>query len=126
MVPNSQVAVSSDTEHLQPCIDLVMMLFDDEVQEQCLLNPNCGIPVVEHVMDDYLSRRITDDGLDPASVQAYIDYVDSGDQVIIQDNALYDIVVQEIDSYYYNGIPIEQVADSLTSRINIYLAENCI
>lgn len=126
MVPNSQVAVSSDTEHLQPCIDLVMMLFDDEVQEQCLLNPNCGIPVVEHVMDDYLSRRITDDGLDPASVQAYIDYVDSGDQVIIQDNALYDIVVQEIDSYYYNSIPIEQVADSLTSRINIYLAENCI
>ena len=122
--PNSRVAISSESQNQQACIDLVRILFDDEIQEQCLLNPNCGIPVVEHILEDYLEEKMIEDDLAPDSVQAYIDYADSGDQVILLDNGLYDIVVQEVDSYYINDIPIEQIAESLASRINLYVKEN--
>jgi len=37
---------------------------------------------------------------------------------------LYDIVVQEVDSYYISDIPIEQIAESLASRIDLYVKEN--
>lgn len=122
--PNSRVAISSDTEHLQACLDIMAFLFDDSVQKQCLLNANCGIPVLETVLDEYLDDLQNDDGIDEECLQSYIDYITSGDQVSFQDYGLYDIVAQEIDSFYYNDVPIEQVAESLSSRINIYLAEN--
>ena len=122
--PNSRVAISSDTEHLQACLDIMAFLFDDIVQKQCLLNANCGIPVVDKVLDEYLDAIQNDNGIDDECLQSYIDFINSGDQIIIQDNGLYDIIVQEIDSYYFNDVPIEQVAESLSSRINIYLAEN--
>ena len=94
-----------------------------EVQKQCLLNPNCGIPVVEYILEEYLLNEMEENDYSQDSFQTYLEYVDSGNMIIIDDNGLYDIVIQELNSLY-SGVPIEQVAESLTSRINVYLAES--
>lgn len=50
--------------------------------------------------------------------------IDSIDSVISYDWGLYNIICDEIDSYYIQGKSEDEIAKTLQSRIDLYVAEN--
>lgn len=50
--------------------------------------------------------------------------INSIDSVISYDWGLYNIICDEIDSYYIQGKSEDEIAKTLQSRIDLYVAEN--
>ncbi len=133
------VGLSSGTDYPYACVQLMSYMFARDVQ---VLNyQNSLLPVNEEVLFEYLDYS-EDHDLIPesdynaisyfsncyeASVEAREDLYDailSADKVYSYDWGAIAIITEEVESYYNAGKSIEDVAQSLTSRLNLYLDEN--
>ena len=139
IVPYGEVAVSASTEHPEACCDFIAFLLDEDVQD--LANLSCFIPVEDDTMRKMLGYA-TDHSVIPDSDFSYymylgnyhevseetcdrfLSYIDLADTVRFYDWGISAIIYEEISSYYNEGKPISEIAESLQSRIAIYTAEN--
>ena len=117
--PYGLVAVSSGTKYPEACIEFFEILFSQEVQRN--IASHDFIPANNDVFDEMLQS--TED-LRDGDIDAYRDAVCTVDTVMINDWGLYNIIADEINSYYLQGRSIDSIADSLRSRIVLYYEEN--
>jgi len=134
-----QVAVSSGTSYPEACVDLISFLLEDDVQELDYME--CFIPVEQKTLDyicdccvnhSLISADDTalgyyimnEEEISEEAVSDFWDMVYSINSVQKYDWGLESIIEEEIDSYYNSGKSVEEVAESLSSRINLYIEEN--
>lgn len=138
--PYCQIAVSSDTEYYEQFVSFLNYVLSDDVQ-LLMLQSGC-FPVNDSLMEMY-ANSITDMNIeDPVferlisrsclsflpdvesdEVQKYLSIYYSVDSFYVQDYSLLAIVQEEVMSFYSEGRPIENIADTLTERLNLYLDE---
>jgi len=139
--PYGLVAVSSGTKHPEECMKFISFLFSDDVQK--VITANNSIPVSKTVFEDICSKAqnditVSDDKyyrilfgkdfvpLTADEVESYREAVRLTDTLMINDWGLYDIITEEINSYYLQNKSVKDIAHSLKSRIDLYLKENGI
>ena len=66
-------------------------------------------------------RKISSEAL-----QSFISAVDSADSVKILDFGVYNILTEELGSYYSQGKPVDEIAESLSKRLRLFMKENYI
>ena len=137
--PDGLVAISSDTEYQEACWQFIKYMLSDEVQKiEIGYGQN---PVVIDVMDEFCQYAENPD-LVPESdivwrsitanrepiqdwiISDYRDMVNSIDSVISYDWGVYVVICDEINSYYLQGKSVDAIAESLQSRLDIYVSEN--
>lgn len=141
------VAISSDTDYADVCWEFIKGMFSDDIQK--VITVNQTIPVNSNVLDlyfEYLSDpscipeeeyilksgvvgtinllnryncMITDQLIDD-----YRNTIATADTLLMFDFELRNIAYQEISSYYVDSKPVEQIADTLFDRLELYLSEN--
>lgn len=155
IIPYSNLAISSNTEHVEACIDFIRILFSEEVQSKnYMVNL---FPISQTILDQYLEymkspesipsdehtyismatttySQLDESGylssyegyIEPAEedINNYIELVNSIDTITCVDWGIYNIINEEIQSYYSTGKSIEAIAESLTSRLSLYYQEN--
>ncbi len=132
-------AISADTGHADMCLEFLGYLMSDKVQ---YVNMHSGqIPVRESIINNMLQYAvdpagIPEDGTDYLSWASGMEAIpsetaedlrraiDSADALSAVDWGLYNIIVDEISSYDYQGRSVDNITDSLTSRLEVYLDEN--
>ncbi len=142
--PAGLVAVSAGTKYPEECMKFIEILFSDEVQKAVLANNQ--IPAKKAIYDEvldiaqdrskigndmYYSKLFRGDeeyanAVDCSSedIEAYRQATESVDTVMINDWGLYNIIVEEINSYYLQKRDIKDIAHSMRARIVLYLDEN--
>lgn len=133
------VAISSSTKYKDACWQFIKYMLTDEVQEIQLGRYNN--PVMQKTLDDYCRyaaapEKVPDNeiiwnsivaGKKPVQKWIIDDYrsmVNTIDSVISYDWGLYSIIYNEVNSYYLQGKDIDSIAETLQSRIDLYVAEN--
>ena len=118
--PYGLVAVSSQTEHPEEVIRFISLLFSDEVQNT-IARQNY-IPARKDVFEEYLS----DPSIPTDVVTAFRKSTDSIDTLMINDFGMYNIIAEEISSYYTEGRSVKDIAHSLRTRLQSYCEETGI
>ena len=73
---------------------------------------------------DYLSWASGMEAIPSETAEDLRRAIDSADTLSAVDWGLYNIIVDEISSYDYQGRSVDSITDSLTSRLEVYLDEN--
>lgn len=137
--PDGLVAISSDTKNPEVCWQFVKCMLSDAVQQVEIGEGNN--PVINDVLEKYCQYAVNPKSVpeneavwksivrDRKAVPDWIisDYramINSVDSVISYDWGLYNIICDEIDSYYIQGKSEDEIAKTLQSRIDLYVAEN--
>lgn len=139
--PDGLVAISSDSKNQDACWDFIKYMLSDEIQEIEIGQWNN--PVINRVMDDYCKYAAAPELVPETEViwksivngresvpkwiiSDYQSMVNSIDMVISYDWGLYNIISDEINSYYIQGRSIDIISETLQSRLDLYVAENYI
>lgn len=137
--PDGLVAISADTKYQDLCWQFIKYMMTDEVQEIEIGQGNN--PVIGKVFDDYCKyaaypELVPDTEIvwksivkDKKAVPGWIvsDYksmVYSIDSIISYDWGLYNIICDEVNSYYLQQKSVDDIAKTLQSRIDLYVSEN--
>lgn len=137
--PIGAVGISSSGEHIDACIYFMECLLDQETQK--VLAVNGYIPVNNDVLHEVVSAAVDPENVSPddSVLQNYVyghDSVDQGiadlyylaldniDKVSSYDWGVYNIIVDEINSYDTQGRDLRDIAESLSSRLKLYIEEN--
>lgn len=137
--PRGITAISADSEYTELCLEFLGYLMSDKVQHINMLNGQ--LPVDESLIDDMLLYAVDPSGVpeDDPYLMSWVSgreaipgeiaddlrrAIDSIDTVSGVDWGLYSIIVDEISSYDYQGKSTDEIADSLTSRLEVYIDEN--
>lgn len=137
--PDGLVAISSDTKNQDACWLFIKYMLSDEVQEVEIGQGNN--PVVNKVFDEFCQYALEPESVPESEViwksivnrkmtvanwvvTDYREMVYSIDIVISYDWGLYNIICEEINSYYIQGKSTDEIAESLQSRIDLYVSEN--
>ncbi len=137
--PDGLVAISSDTNCQDACWQFIKYMLSDEVQKIEIGQGNN--PVINRVFEDFCQYAM-DPNLVPETeviwssivnkkkavpewiIEDYISMVFSIDIVISYDWGVYNIICDEINSYYLQDKSIDAIAESLQSRLDLYVSEN--
>ena len=139
IIPFGQVAISSATAHPEECVNVISNLLDERTQY--MNNFSCIIPVNDICMrkmveyagnhsiipeDDFEYALYLDmyDEISDTSAAAFYSYIDSIDTTVYDDWGLISIIYDEVESHWTQGKSVEMIAQSLYSRLNLYLEEN--
>ncbi len=137
--PDGLVAISSDTKCKEACWQLIKYMLTDEVQEIEIGQGNN--PVINRVFEDYCEYAALPDSVPENEViwkslvrgekavpgwiiSDYREMVLSINSVISYDWGLYNIICDEINSYYFQNKSPEAIVKTLQSRLDLYVAEN--
>jgi len=142
--PSCLVAVSADTEYPEECIKFIEMMYSDEVQKAFVTNNN--IPASQKIYNEVLEvaldrSKMSDDmyyravfannddvdhtvDINQEDVEAFKLATDSVDTIMTMDWGIYNIVEEEINSYYLQNRSVKDIAHSLRSRLDVYVKEN--
>lgn len=139
VVPFGQVAISSASKYPEQCTQFISYLLDGDVQD--MVNLSCRAPVndkylrkfVEYSKDTstipeedygyyvylYGYRAVSDETAD-----CFYRYIDTLDTVVYHDWGVVNIIYEEVNTYYTLNKPVNEIAESLHSKLELYLAEN--
>lgn len=136
--PDGLVAISADSDYQDECWTFIRYMFSDVVQQveisenknpvmndayMCLCNYASDPNLVPS--DDRIWQSIVN-GREPICdwiIEDYCSMVESIDSIVSYDWGLYNLICDEINSYYLQGKPEEAIAESLYSRLNLYVEE---
>ncbi len=145
--PVGLMAVSSGAGNVQACCEFVSYVLTDETQLSMI---GAGFPVNNDILDIYLEglcdrNTIPEDKaealnpfmyvrnyntgnmealvLDEEEISGIINMIGMVDSVSTMDYGIWNIVYDEIKSYYDQGLPIDNIAEYLNSRLSIYVSE---
>ena len=108
ILPHCLLAVPESSDHPQQCKRLISHIYDEDIQSR--------------LGESGQFAAACDDTSDlPGSVR---DAINSVNYVKVTDWGIYSIIFNEMESYYNNGKDTHSTAESMTSRINLYLDEN--
>lgn len=143
--PEMLMAISSSTEHLEACWDFIKCALSEEMQIEMMASYNQRYPVVTSVLDNYIDsirnydsisadsnylRAVNnlclseDNAITDLDLEVYRLFGESVDTLIVRDFGLRTIIEDELAEYYSSGKPIEEIAESMSLRINLYYQEN--
>ncbi|SCW70914.1 hypothetical protein SAMN02910456_02718 [Ruminococcaceae bacterium YRB3002] len=139
------VAVSAGSDNPEGCCEFISYMFSDEVQERIVLNN--WIPVNKDVLNTYLNYMS-----DPSSIpedkylyrelalrdpktgeliplsdeerEMFVEAVDSMDVIMAFDWGIRIMIDEEMNAYYRENIPVDEIARTLYSRLSVYVSEN--
>ena len=147
--PMGLMAISSGSEHPEACFDFLEYMYSDEAQKAVL--SNLSFPLSNDVYNLYMNYMRNPDSIPdneygmrllatdlievrgnevgyrqlPSSLFTNLSKAISHiNQVTYIDFGLYNILVDEINSYYTQDKPISDIARSLRSRLLLYAQEN--
>lgn len=136
-----QLAMSSSTNKADACWQFMKSLFSYDVQIIALANGY--IPVNVDAMDElvqvvnnpdsdglndtihsYVSCGMNGEEIPEGAIENYIRFVNSIDTPVTYDWGIYNMICDEMYAYESQGKSIEEVAESLLNRLDLYVAEN--
>ena len=137
--PTGIVGVSSSCDCPDVCWDLISYMFNDDVQT--ILAVNGYIPVDNSVLNDIIgyavnpdtvpeddevikSYILTDDPVPQDIADEYLNNIFKVDTVVTYDWGVYNIIVDEVNSFDLQGKTPQEIAISLKSRLDLYISEN--
>lgn len=138
--PSGLVAVSSSSMYQDECWNFIKCLFDEDVQR--VLAVNRIIPVNMNILEEFVSYCVNPDSVQISSVdyssytcfydytvdeciaENYMNSIRTADTVLSYDWGIYNIICDEVNSYYLMGKDPEEIAVSLQSRLDVYVNEN--
>jgi|GEM_PF-3526650 len=124
--PNLVISVMQNTEYPEACIEFLSYLYDEEIQNYVFTLGYC--PVNSDVFDETCSNTqeyLSDGDFVPSDiVVAYKNAIGFIDTYEMNNWGLYNIIEDEINSYDTQGKSIEEIAQSLQSRMDLYVQEN--
>lgn len=136
VLTTGSVAVSSSTSYPQACVDFISYMFDDKAQEQVIISGGNSVRTsinnefFEFVINPsnatdspYTNMQLPKEGIRPEVVEAYRKAISLVDTQYVSDPIISMMVKEEIDSYDLQGKPIDQIAESLYSRLSLYINE---
>lgn len=136
-VPQCCLAISTTAKNKDACWKVLASLIQDDAQKQTLLSGN--IPVTQYMINEFTDmvlhpERITDEVLitcitcdkdvSQEDVERFLRDVEKVDTVATYDWGIFDIINDEINSYYSQNRSPEQIADTLEKRLTLYMQEN--
>ncbi|SCW37833.1 ABC-type glycerol-3-phosphate transport system, substrate-binding protein [Ruminococcaceae bacterium YRB3002] len=124
IIPHGNVAIFSSSEHVDECYNVIRYLFDDEVQQICFMNVNCGIPSSASAFDEEAENLIQEQQINDMQFRLLRRLGDCGDYEYVYDSGLTNIIYEELDRYYFDDVPLDQIAASLRDRLMLYCEEN--
>ena len=143
VVPANPVAISAGTSYPDACADFISFLYSDEVQLYVVSNGliPASASFKDLMIDCWAAGGRSDDGEDigtrlaelfaspdgqiPDSeiVSGYTAALESADCVLMYNYDLMILIDDEISSYYTLDKPVDEIADSLSSRLSLYATE---
>lgn len=137
--PDGHVAISADTKNPEVCLQIIKCMLSDDVQEIELGEHNN--PVINKVFEDYCEYAAAPESVPESEIawhsivngrravpewiiSDYQSMVKSVDYVISYDWGLYNIICDEINSYYLQNKSVEDISKTLQSRLDLYVSEN--
>ena len=136
-VPQCCLAISTTAKNKDKCWEMLSMLLSDEAQKQTMISGY--IPVTKDAVDTFCElsmypENITDDVLksyvgqrkavDQEAINQFLKTINKADTLATYDWGIFDIIYDEISSYYSQNRSPEQIADTLEKRLTIYMQEN--
>ena len=136
-VPQCCLAISSTAKNRDACWEVLSALLSENAQKQTV-NSGC-IPVTKNTVDiicemalDQNSTKdevlagciICDKGITQADVDRFLQEISMVDTVATYDWGIFDIINEEINSYYSQNRSPEQIAQTLDQRLTLYMQEN--
>ena len=143
--PNGLLALSSSASDPKACCDFIAYFMSDEIQRRA--STMGSFPVNDNILQEYMSIMVSPDSAsedlrfmyamqlcsdDGSSVVAMpkeladslMSQIKCADSVSVFDWGIYQMIDEEITSYYLQGRSVKDVAKSLESRLKVYAAEN--
>ncbi len=136
-VPQCCLAISSTAKNKDACWEVLSALLSENAQKQTV-NSGC-IPVTKKTVDIVCemaldSNSIKDDVLagciicdkevTQADVDRFLQEISMVDNVATYDWGIFDIISEEINSYYSQNRSPEQITQTLDQRLTLYMQEN--
>ena len=146
------LAVSEGSQYPEECFKFIEFMYSAEVQESVVSDRY--LPVTNEAFDSYVNYMcnpdtipsekpimkilamdlfVVTDGnraeyrkISSKALQSFISAVDSADSVKILDFGVYNILTEELGSYYSQGKPVDEIAESLSKRLRLFMKENYI
>ncbi|MBO4531580.1 MAG: hypothetical protein J5767_13190 [Paludibacteraceae bacterium] len=136
-VPQCCLAISTTAKNKDKCWEMLSMLLSDEAQKQTMISGY--IPVTQEAVDIFCElsmypEKVTDDVLksyvgqrkavDQEVINQFLKTINKADTLATYDWGIFDIINDEINSYYSQNRSPEQIADTLEKRLTLYMQEN--
>ncbi len=135
--PEGIVGISSSTKYADKCWEAIRDLLLPETQKRVAVGG--AIPVnsgvfetmlqsardPEHVSDEDMRRFVFGhEGVSEKVIEDYQSFIESIDSIYTTDWGAYNIINEEVSSYYTQHRTVEQIAETLDSRLSLYVKEN--
>ena len=137
LVPSGLVGISSSTENEDKCWEFIRKLILPDIQKKVVQSGNIPVRngVLEmmyqsamdpnSVVDEDMRRFVLGkSAVSAETIEEYKRMIDSIDTIRTMDWGVYNIICEEIASYYTQNRSVEQIADTLDARLSLYAQEN--
>ena len=136
-IPRGCLAISTTAKNPDKCWEVLSVMLGEDVQKQTMIAGS--IPVTQTTLDMLCDTvlhpdSVTDEVLkgyirgDKSATQdevdMFIEMVSKADTVATYDYGVFDIIADEINSYYSENRSPEQIAETLDKRLTLYMQEN--
>lgn len=136
-VPECCLAISTTAKNKDKCWEMLSMLLSDEAQKQTMISGY--IPITQNAVDIFCElsmhpESVTDEVLksyvgqrkavDQETINQFLKTINKADTLATYDWGIFDIIYDEINSYYSQNRSPEQIADTLDKRLTLYMQEN--
>ncbi|SCW49322.1 ABC-type glycerol-3-phosphate transport system, substrate-binding protein [Ruminococcaceae bacterium YRB3002] len=121
--PRLALSICSDSDHRDICWEFIKSTLTEEYQRKYYMDSDdlqYNYPVNKTVAEELLEQKITDDIRREDLRRA----MNSIDTVYYRETGLWIIVMDEISSYYTQGRSVDDITESMLSRIDLYVKEN--
>lgn len=136
-IPQSCLAISTTAKNKEKCWEMISMLLSDDAQKQTILSGY--IPVTQNAVDTFCEINMHPDSVKDEALKSYIGQgkvvdqdainrflqtISMADTVATYDWGIFDIIYDEVNSFYSQRRSPEQIAETLEKRLTLYIQEN--
>lgn len=136
-IPQCSLAISASAKNKDKCWEMMSMILSEEAQKQTLLSGN--IPVTQSALDLFCDISLHPDNVKDADLRSYVgkrkpvsqetinlflETISTVDTVATYDWGIFDIINDEINSYFSQHRSVEQITETLEKRLTLYMEEN--
>ena len=137
VLPRSLVGISSSTRYPEECWSFIRELILPGIQKKV---PQSGqIPVNRDAFELMLQSVMDPNGVEDGDMRVFVsgkeklkadviedyrEFIDSLDTIRTIDWGAYNIICEEVTSYYTQGRSVKQIAETLDDRLSLYVEEN--
>ena len=136
-MPQCCLAISTTAKNMDACWKVLSALLSENAQKQTIVygcfpvtkdtvNMLCDMALTsDYTKDEVLSGCIIcDKDITQSDVDRFLQEISMVDTVATYDWGIFDIISEEINSYYSQNRLPEQIAQTLDQRLTLYMQEN--